>query len=258
MEPATIYYCVKGAVSIGKFALDYYRSQSLNDANLELHNIGILNESIRDYIGLIRDDIQSVMHMYFKSAYDNLDYAINSTLECKREYLIQARNRFIDACTIEKNDNLILSYLGLSLCQKLLGDSENSLNTLKKIKAIEWIDIYGNDADNVCKDWDSLWWRILLKIQFESICNYHSPYSRNKPIVSDIIDNELSWMGGLDFEIGDIKCVYLRRYDSIKKCGGFSLNEKEFLTTCMNAEKLIIKEDFMFFKASTIEAFKIQ
>lgn len=256
MEPIVVYYCVKGAVSIGKFALDYYKSQSLNDTNSELQNIIILNESIRDYIGLIRNDILNVMHLYFKSAYENLNYAIKSTSECKREYLIQARNRFIDACAIEKNDNLILSYLGLSLCQKLLGDLENSVITLNKIMAVEWLDIYGNDMHNVCKGWDRLWWQIIFQIQFESIRNYYSPYSRNKSPVSDIIDRELSWRYD-SIEISYIKSVYLRRYDAIKRCGGFSLNEKEFSTTCINAEKLILKEDFYTLKQEIINSFQL-
>ena len=119
MEPVTIYYCVKGAVSIGKFACDFYKAQSLNNENLELQDIKNLNESITDFIGLIRQDILSMMHMYFKSAYENLDYAINASPGCKREYIIQARNRFIDACYIEKNANLSLSNLCVSLGQTM-------------------------------------------------------------------------------------------------------------------------------------------
>lgn len=256
MEPVTIYYCVKGAVSIGKFALDFYKAQSLNNENLKLQGIKNLNESITDYIGLIRQDILSMMHMYFKSAYENLDYAINASPGCKREYIIQARNRFIDACVIEKNENLILSYLGLSLCQKMLGDSDNSLISLNKIKSVEWMDIYGNDADNLLKYWDPTWWHILFEIQIKRIINYYSPYSSYKPNVSDIIKNEIQ--SRYDSTIRDtLKQIYLRRFAAIRNCGGFSLNENEFKTTCINAEKLILKEDFYRLKQAVIDAFNL-
>lgn len=257
MEPITItYYCVKTAVSIGKFALDYQKAQSLNNLNHELSNILIINESVKDYIGLIRQDIQSMMHMYFKGAYENLVFAISASPDCRREYLVQARNRFIDACVIEKNDNLILSYLGLSLCQKLLGDSLNSLTSLNRIKYVEWSDIYSNNPDEVLKEWDPLWFRVLFKVQIACVNNYFS-YSSYNINASDVIDNELSWLCGIDPTIEERKMVYLRRFDAIKKCGGFSLNENEFSATCINAEKLIIKEDFNKLKQAVIDSFNL-
>lgn len=262
MEPIiTTCYCIRAVASIGKLALDYRKVQNLNDTNLKLHSIQILNESIKDYLGLIHQDVQSLMHMYFKSAYENLDFALNASPDCKKDYLIQARNKFIDACVIEKNGNLILSYLGLSLCQNLLGDSSNSIITLNRIKAVNWTDIYSNNTDDVLKDWDSIWFRILLKIQIACIGYHLSPYSSNKPKAHDIIDNEidneLSWLCGKDPTIDDRKYVYHRRLDAIKRSGGFSLNEKEFLNTCVNAEKLILKEDFSRLKEEVINTFHL-
>ncbi len=254
MEPiTTTYYCVKTAVSIGKFALDYKKTQSLNNLYHELSNLSIINESIKDYIGLIRQDIQSMMHMYFKSAYENLNFAINASPNCKREYLIQARNRFIDACVIENNDNLILSYLGLSLCQKLLEDTPNSLDALNRIKAVDWIDIYSNNLDDYWKG-DFTWWQILLKISIKSISfsDFYREFNAH-----DVIDNELSWRYGKVPSIEDRKYVYHRRLDAIKTCGGISLTEKEFHSRCVNAEKLILKEDFYRLKREVIESFNL-
>lgn len=75
--------------------------------------------------------------MYFKSAYENLSYALTASGENQKEYLRQARNRFIDATTIEKNENLILSYIGLSLCQVLTNENENSYKSISKIRNIQ-------------------------------------------------------------------------------------------------------------------------
>lgn len=76
------------------------------------------------------------MHMYFKSAIENLNYALTASGENQKEYLRQARNRFIDATTIEKNENLILSYIGLALCQALTNDMDNSTKTINKIRNV--------------------------------------------------------------------------------------------------------------------------
>ena len=97
------------------------------------------------------------MHMYFKSACENLNYALNASGENQKEYLRQARNRFIDATTIEKNENLILSYIGLALCQVLTDDNENSTKTISKIKNV--VISLPDDIDELgsmmryCKEW---------------------------------------------------------------------------------------------------------
>lgn len=256
MEPVTTtYYCIKAAVSIGKFALDFQKARSLNEKNLEIQNIKTLNESIKDYLGLIRNDVQSLMHMYFKSAYENLEYALNAHPDCKREYLVQARNRFIDAGAIEKNDNLILSYLGLSLCQNLLGDSSNSLITINRIKEVDWADIYLNNADDILKGWkDPFWINIFVAMQIRS-CFYLNSSKLNDR-VQVAFDNMFSQQCERASMNEDRKFSYHRRFDAIKKCGGFSMNES-FYTICIKAEKLILKEDFYRLKQAVIDAFNL-
>lgn len=245
MEPVTIYYCVKTAATIGKIALDYQKAKNDDNYKEEIKKIQIENETIKDYLSLIRTDIQSLMHIYFRSAYDNLNYALSATSESKKDYLIQARNRFIDASAIEKNENLILTYIGLSLTQGLLYDFENSKATLCRIKLVCWEDIYSDKPDIVLKDWDEvLFMRIMLDIviagkMFETRSIHETiEYALNRYFEHDSQERK-RWH---------------RRFEAMERCGGFSINEQ----TWVNAEKLILKEDFMSLKANAIEAFQIQ
>lgn len=104
-----------------------------------------VNEQILNYVTLINDEMQKVLHMYFKSAIENLNYALHASEENKVDYIIQARNRFVDSTTIEVNENLIIAHFGLALTQFLLNDKTNGLNTLEKIKNIGYT--YSKDDD---------------------------------------------------------------------------------------------------------------
>lgn len=137
MSTATItYYCVKSTTDIAKLAIEYRKIQVISKLRTVLERQKSISESILSYIRLIKHDVQSLMHMYFKSAYENLNYALTASGENRKEYIKQARNRFIDATTIEKNENLILSYIGLALCQVLTNDTDNYTKTLKKISNV--------------------------------------------------------------------------------------------------------------------------
>lgn len=156
MEPVTIYYCIKSATAIGQLAIAYKKLQNTQREGLNINvireDVNIINfkiESITNYLNLIHCDIQSMMHMYFKSAYENLRYSINAH-ECNfYKYIEQATNRFIDALTIEKNENLILSYLGLSLCQVILGDNSNSKVSLNRVKDVSYQCVKENINDAI-------------------------------------------------------------------------------------------------------------
>lgn len=104
-----------------------------------------VNEQILNYVTLINDEMQKVLHMCFKSAIENLNYALHASEENKVDYILQARNRFVDATTIEVNENLIIAHFGLALTQFLLNDKTNGLNTLEKIKNIGYT--YSKDDD---------------------------------------------------------------------------------------------------------------
>ena len=135
-----VYCIVENISTIAELAIEYRKiregsglTSSLKKQEIMLESI---SKSIKSYSNLIRCDIQSLMHLYFKSAYENLCYALTASLENRESYILQARSKFIDAITIEKNENLILSYLGLALCQILTNDRENSSYSLNKIKSV--------------------------------------------------------------------------------------------------------------------------
>lgn len=137
MPAATIiYYSVKSTTDIAKLAVEYRKIQEISKLRTELEHQKSISESIQSYTRLIKSDVQALMHMYFKSTIENLNYALTASGENQKEYLRQARNRFIDATTIEKNENLILSYIGLALCQALTNDMDNSTKTINKIRNV--------------------------------------------------------------------------------------------------------------------------
>lgn len=140
MDPVTIsYYCIKGGTSIASLAIQYKKLQELSNISSSIERAQLVNMGILDYTRLIQENIQSFMHIYFKSAYENLNYALNSDGDNQISYLKQARNRFIDAASIERNENLILSYLGLAMCQVMLDDVANSKISINKIKTVNFI-----------------------------------------------------------------------------------------------------------------------
>lgn len=62
---------------------------------------------------------------------------MNSKGKDQEEYIRQVMVEFIKATAVEDNENLISSYLGLSLCQFLLGDYTNAQISFDKISKIE-------------------------------------------------------------------------------------------------------------------------
>lgn len=99
-----------------------------------------VTKSIAAYLGLIDNissDVKKLLHQAFKSAVLNLDYAKTSSGKMQLDYIQTAREKFTDAISVEENENLILSYVGLGMCQYHLGDIYNAKLTLKQINNIE-------------------------------------------------------------------------------------------------------------------------
>lgn len=97
-------------------------------------------KSIAAYLGIIDNlsaDVKKLLHQPLKSAIQNLEYAKNSSSENQLDYLRTARSKFIDAISVEENENLVSSYLGLAMCQFLLGDKDNAHVTLLKIRTVQ-------------------------------------------------------------------------------------------------------------------------
>ena len=184
----TAYYSAKGITEIAKLAIEYRKVLAIDKLTTEVERQQLISESIQAYSLLIKSDVQSLMHMYFKSAYENLQYALTASEKTKEEYLYQAKARFIDATTIEKNENLILSYIGLAFCQACTEDAENCTITLNKIKDVTYVlpnDLKGSELNEDIKDalifycafvLDSMWLHDGFERTFEKVYkDYYTP-----------------------------------------------------------------------------------
>lgn len=100
-----------------------------------------LTTSIAAYFGLIESvggNVQKLLHQAFKSAIQNLNYAQTASSDTSRlDYIRTAKERFIDAISVEENENLISSYVGLAMCQHLIGDFVNRDITMRNIKDVQ-------------------------------------------------------------------------------------------------------------------------
>lgn len=96
---------------------------------------------IAEYFGLIESvssDVKKLLHKDFQSAITSLQYAMNAAdNEHKRVNLLDARKSFLEATSVEENENLVSALAGLAMCQQLLGDYRNAEITLSKINAVE-------------------------------------------------------------------------------------------------------------------------
>ena len=100
-----------------------------------------LSKKCAEYFGLIDSvsaDVKKLLHQSFQSAVSNLKYAMNApTKESAISYLNQAKNEFIRANAVEENENLVSSYVGLAMCQALLGERGNAATTVREMKRIQ-------------------------------------------------------------------------------------------------------------------------
>ena len=92
------------------------------------------------WLGLKASSLTSslLLHQAFKSAIQNLEYAQTASSDINRlDYIKTAKERFIDAISVEENENLISSYVGLAMCQHLMGDIENRDITIQSINDVK-------------------------------------------------------------------------------------------------------------------------
>lgn len=95
---------------------------------------------IAEYFGFIEGidtKVTKLLHQAFLSAKTNLECALDSSGQNQIEYIKQAKAEFIRAVAVEENENKIISLLGLSMCQSLLGDNANAQVTFNKINDVE-------------------------------------------------------------------------------------------------------------------------
>lgn len=113
-------------------------------------SIIIATSKIAEYFGLIEtidSKVQKLLHQEFKSAISALEKAQNATDKANFDFCLNmARTSFEKAVAVEENENLISAYVGLSLTEFLMGDNNNSVLTLEKIKCVELSGISKNQA----------------------------------------------------------------------------------------------------------------
>lgn len=97
-------------------------------------------QSIAAYLGLIdsvSSETKKLLHQSFLSAVDLLNFAKNVSGEQQKVYLNQALLKFVEATAVEKNENLVSAFLGLAMCQHLLGDYENAKLSMESLEKVE-------------------------------------------------------------------------------------------------------------------------
>lgn len=95
---------------------------------------------IAEYFGLIETvntKITKLLHQQFHAAIRSMEDARYASGQTQVEYVKQARTEFNQAVAVEENENKILALVGLSLCQYMLGDSQNANRNLNQIRTVE-------------------------------------------------------------------------------------------------------------------------
>lgn len=131
--------CVKSAEVVLKFISALLDRDNLEPLQNELRCLNRRIEAVKEYLSLIHNDIDTLLHAPFHAAIDNLNYAINANLQTYNIYIQAALDKFIEASAIEKNQNLIICYLGISLCQFAFQDYKNMRITLDRIRNVSYV-----------------------------------------------------------------------------------------------------------------------
>lgn len=91
-----------------------------------------------EIIESVDSNVQKLIQQSFRSAVMNLEYAKDCPSSItQKDYILQAKNEFIRAIAVEKDENLVSSYIGLAMCQFLLDDKVNAQKSLAKIDDIK-------------------------------------------------------------------------------------------------------------------------
>lgn len=103
---------------------------------------GTLNaaKTIAEYLGLIEtvdNSVKRLLHQQFVAAQNSLKNAETATDNMRAEYLKSALNSFNLAIAVEENENLISSYVGMAMCQYLLGDVTNARSSLLNASKVQ-------------------------------------------------------------------------------------------------------------------------
>jgi hypothetical protein len=96
-------------------------------------------KQIAGYLGLVETlnvKLDRLVGSEFEAALRSLEQAGASISE--RDFLLrEARSRFNKSISLEDNERLAMSYIGLAFCHAQLGDSYNAREALRAVKNIE-------------------------------------------------------------------------------------------------------------------------
>ena len=118
---------------------------------------GTLNTIVKigeylDIVDSVNSKLDRLVGMHLEAANYALKSAVRTTNKSEYiKYIERARNKFIDAISVERNDvNLIQAYFGLAFCNHLVNDNANMIENLKKAKSrYDWLRANLPDEDSL-------------------------------------------------------------------------------------------------------------
>jgi len=99
-----------------------------------------LAKEIAGYLGLYETlsvKIDKLLRTDLHAGIKALEQSAKTDIE-RKELLREARQAFNRATSLEKNERLMLGYLGLAMCHKNLEDERNFVSTLGEVKYIKF------------------------------------------------------------------------------------------------------------------------
>lgn len=99
-----------------------------------------VSKYVAEYFDLIDStskQVDRLLHQSFITAKEMLESARLAPVAQQESLVMGARQKFYEAIAVEKNENLMLALVGLSMCHMLLGDSANAENYLEKIEKVK-------------------------------------------------------------------------------------------------------------------------
>lgn len=99
-----------------------------------------ISGKIAEYFGLIEGvdtKVTKLLHQAFNSARLNLLSAQNATGQNQIDYIKEAKNKFMEAISVEENENKVLAFAGLAMCQLFLKDETNAQLNIQRIDDVQ-------------------------------------------------------------------------------------------------------------------------
>lgn len=99
-----------------------------------------VSKYVAEYFDLVDStskQVDRLLHQSFITAKEMLESARHAPIKQQESLVMGARQKFYEAIAVEKNENLMLALVGLSMCHMLLGDHANAEKYLEKIGKVK-------------------------------------------------------------------------------------------------------------------------